>query len=271
MRRTTQFNTAMEISPKLLVALCFTLLSSMTTAQEHNPFKNTAKAPAVQKQAPALVPVFPVPTSPPPPQYMPSQPYAPPVSAVPYPPSGPTMARELPPPVIPVPQEYPVDSASSSEAPQKTQSTDEPSPKKKATGGFLNRDQIKSMRTNCHFEIKGDSMLPLPSGSLIIAEYVENWHDIKTGQTYVIVSSNDGIVYKRIEQKYKEDKGLKLVSDNKTYEPYWVEAGDIIEVWKAKAFISTELPEPSPEPTLEGLSSMMAQMQKTINAVVDKN
>ncbi|MGM1429447.1 XRE family transcriptional regulator [Sphingobacterium lactis] len=121
------------------------------------------------------------------------------------------------------------------------------------------------------FEIKGDSMLPLPSGSLIIAEYVENWHDIKTWQTYVVVSANDGVVYKRIGQKFKEDKGLKLVSDNKTYEPYWVSAADILEVWKAKAFVSTELPEPSPEPTLEGLSSMMAQMQKTIKSMGDKN
>lgn len=120
------------------------------------------------------------------------------------------------------------------------------------------------------FEIKGDSMLPLPSGSIIIAEYVENWNDIKSGQTYVVVSKSDGVVYKRIGQRYKEDKGLKLVSDNKTYDPYWLAAEDIIEVWRAKAFMSTELPEPAPEPTLEGLSSMVAQMQKTINTVIDK-
>ncbi len=120
------------------------------------------------------------------------------------------------------------------------------------------------------FEIKGDSMLPLPSGSIIIAEYLENWTEVKTGQTYVVVSKSDGIVYKRIGQKYKEDKGLKLVSDNKTYEPYWVDPSDVLEVWKAKAFISMELPEPNPEPSLEAISSMMAQMQKTINAVADK-
>ncbi|MCC2600680.1 XRE family transcriptional regulator [Sphingobacterium sp. FBM7-1] len=119
------------------------------------------------------------------------------------------------------------------------------------------------------FEIKGDSMLPLPSGSVIIGEYVENWHDIKPGQTYVIVSKDDGVVYKRIAYKFKEEKGIKLVSDNKTYESYWVNTDDIIEIWKAKAFISTELPEPSPEPTMETLTSMMAQMQKTIKSVVD--
>ncbi|PUV26017.1 MULTISPECIES: XRE family transcriptional regulator [Sphingobacterium] len=121
------------------------------------------------------------------------------------------------------------------------------------------------------FEIKGDSMLPLPSGSIIVAEYVENWHDIKPGHTYVVVSREEGVVYKRIAFKFKEDKGLKLVSDNKTYEPYWVETSDILEVWKAKAFISTQLPEPTPEPTMETLTSMMAQMQKTINAVVDNS
>lgn len=121
------------------------------------------------------------------------------------------------------------------------------------------------------FEIKGDSMLPLPSGSIIVAEYVENWHDIKPGQTYVVVSKDEGVVYKRIAFKFKEDKGLKLISDNKVYDPYWVSAADILEVWKAKAFISTELPQPSPEPTIEMLTSMMSKMQKKIDAVVDNN
>ncbi|MEJ5054690.1 XRE family transcriptional regulator [Sphingobacterium sp. MYb382] len=119
------------------------------------------------------------------------------------------------------------------------------------------------------FEIKGDSMLPLPSGSIVIGEFVENWNDIKAGQTYVVVSKDDGVVYKRIAFKFKEDKGLKLVSDNKVYDPYWVEAGDIIEIWKAKAYISTEMPEPNPAPSMETLTNMMSQMQKTINAVVD--
>lgn len=119
------------------------------------------------------------------------------------------------------------------------------------------------------FEIKGDSMLPLPDGSIIIGEYVEDWRSVKPGQTYVVISRNDGIVYKRIGQKYKEEKGLLLVSDNKVYDPYWIAVEDILEVWKAKAYISTQLPEPSPEPTMESLTNMIAQMQKTINNVVE--
>ncbi|MFC5285279.1 helix-turn-helix domain-containing protein [Pedobacter alpinus] len=122
------------------------------------------------------------------------------------------------------------------------------------------------------FEIKGDSMLPLPSGAIIISEYVENWNDLKVGETAIVISNNDGVVYKRIGSKIKQDKGLKLVSDNQVYDPYYVNADEILEIWKAKAFISTELPQPTPEPTMESLTSMMAQMQRSISQLQhDKN
>lgn len=120
------------------------------------------------------------------------------------------------------------------------------------------------------FEINGDSMLPLTSGSIVVGEYVENWHNIKPNETYVVISKEDGVVYKRVAYKFKEDKGLKLVSDNKMYESYWVGTQEILEIWKAKAFISTAFPEPTNEPTMESLTAMMSQMQRTINSVVDK-
>ena len=115
------------------------------------------------------------------------------------------------------------------------------------------------------FEIKGDSMLPIQSGSIIIGEYLDNWNDIKIGETYVIISKNEGVVYKRAGNKFKEERELKLISDNKVYDPYSVPADDILEIWKAKAYLSTALPEPTPEPTIETLSNMMAQMQKSIS------
>ena len=114
------------------------------------------------------------------------------------------------------------------------------------------------------FEIKGDSMLPLVSGTNIIGEYVENWTDIKPNETYVIVSKSEGVVYKRIGNKFKDNKKLKLISDNPVYEPYEINAEDILEVWKAKAYLSTHLPLPTPEPTMESLTAMMTQMQRTI-------
>ncbi|HLT41686.1 MAG TPA: LexA family transcriptional regulator [Sphingobacteriaceae bacterium] len=121
------------------------------------------------------------------------------------------------------------------------------------------------------FELKGDSMLPLQPGTVIIGEFVEDWFNLKPGLTYIIVSKSEGVVYKRVAHKFKGDKGLKLLSDNKVYEPFWVETEDILEIWAAKAFISTDFPEVNSEPSLENLTSMMAEMQRNIaNLKADK-
>lgn len=115
------------------------------------------------------------------------------------------------------------------------------------------------------FEIKGDSMLPLPSGAIVVGEYVENWNDIKPGETYVFISKGEGIVYKRAGTRFKENKLIRLISDNPAYDPYSIPAEEILEVWKSKAYISTVFPEPAAQPTMENLTSMMAQMQKSIS------
>lgn len=120
------------------------------------------------------------------------------------------------------------------------------------------------------FEIMGDSMLPIQPGSVIVGEYLDNWNDVKAGETYIVISKNEGVVYKRAGNKFKETRELKLISDNKTYDPYSIASDDILEIWKAKAYISTSLPEPADEPTIENLSAMMAQMQKSISRL-DKN
>jgi len=115
------------------------------------------------------------------------------------------------------------------------------------------------------FEITGDSMLPIQPGSVIIGEYMDNWNDVKTGETYIVISKNEGVVYKRAGNRFKENKELKLISDNKVYDPYMVAADDILEIWKAKAYISSTLPDPAPEPTMETLTNMMSQMQKSLS------
>lgn len=121
------------------------------------------------------------------------------------------------------------------------------------------------------FEIKGDSMLPLPSGAIIIGQYVDNWAEVKPGETYVVISKNDGVVYKRIGNKFRDNKKLKLISDNPAYDPYEISGEDVLEIWKAKGYISTQLPQPTPEPTMESLTSMMAQMQRSISKLQGNN
>lgn len=88
------------------------------------------------------------------------------------------------------------------------------------------------------FEIVGDSMMPTPSGSVIVGERVQNLDDVKTNQTYIVVSKTDGIVYKRMMKNNRQKNKYTLVSDNPSYQPYLVNAEDILEVWQAQMIIS---------------------------------
>ena len=83
------------------------------------------------------------------------------------------------------------------------------------------------------FEIVGDSMLPTPSGSVIVGEKVDDFEDVKNSNTYVVLSKSDGVVYKRIMKNTKSKNKLTLISDNPVYEPYNVNSDEVLEVWKA--------------------------------------
>src|SRR5450432_994420 len=88
------------------------------------------------------------------------------------------------------------------------------------------------------FEIVGDSMLPTPSGSVIVGEKVNDVEEVKSNQTYVVVSRNEGIVYKRVIRNNKLKNKLTLVSDKTAYQPYNLNTEDVIEVWKAQMIFS---------------------------------
>ncbi len=88
------------------------------------------------------------------------------------------------------------------------------------------------------FEIIGDSMLPTPSGSVIVGEKVDKLDDVKNDSACIVVSRHEGIVYKRIQKNGRSKDKLTLVSDNPIYHPYTVNAEDVLEMWQAQMVIS---------------------------------
>jgi transcriptional regulator with XRE-family HTH domain len=88
------------------------------------------------------------------------------------------------------------------------------------------------------FEIVGDSMMPTPSGSVIVGERVENLDDVKNNNTYIVVSKTEGIVYKRMMRNNRSKSKFMLVSDNPAYQPYSVNSEDILEVWQAQMILT---------------------------------
>jgi transcriptional regulator with XRE-family HTH domain len=94
------------------------------------------------------------------------------------------------------------------------------------------------------FQLKGDSMIPIPEGSWVTGEFVQDWREIISGKAYVIFTINDGIVFKVVENNLSNDGKLVLYSLNPVYEPYEVHISEVKEIWKFVHFISSELPDP---------------------------
>src|SRR5690606_20756834 len=60
------------------------------------------------------------------------------------------------------------------------------------------------------FEISGDSMLPIASGTVIVGRFVDDWSSIKDGTPCIVVSEKEGVVFKRVYNKLKEASTLRL-------------------------------------------------------------
>ena len=88
------------------------------------------------------------------------------------------------------------------------------------------------------FEIIGDSMLPTPSGSVIVGEKVDNLEEVRNNVPCIVVSRNEGVVYKRVQKNGRQKNKLTLISDNPAYHPYTVNAEEILEMWQAQMVIS---------------------------------
>ena len=151
----------------------------------------------------------------------------------------------------------------------------------KAAAGYLNGfsdpDYIESLPrfrlptlpdggTYRGFEISGDSMLPIQPGTVIIGQYLETLSEMKDGGTYVVVTQNEGVVYKRVYNRIEEEESMELVSDNSSYSSYKIPAGEVLEVWEAKAFISSQFPDPSapPEMTMDRLAELVLDLQNQL-------
>ena len=156
----------------------------------------------------------------------------------------------------------------------------------KASAGYLNgfsdpefiselpKFQLPMLAKNATyraFEIMGDSMLPLTSGSIVVGKYINSIDDIKNGKTYVLITLNEGIVYKRVFNYLNERGKLYLVSDNQAYSAYEIVPEDVEEIWEARAFISIDFPDPdaSKEISIDKLTDIVLDIQKNVIGIQD--
>jgi transcriptional regulator with XRE-family HTH domain len=106
----------------------------------------------------------------------------------------------------------------------------------------LQKIKLPFLPTGKHraFPIKGDSMLPMKDGAYVVAKFVEDFNDIKNGSSYVVVTANDGMTYKRIYDKVEEKGALLLSPDNTSYQSYHVPISEVLELWEFTCSINTQ-------------------------------
>lgn len=103
---------------------------------------------------------------------------------------------------------------------------------------FLDKD--KKYRT---FQIDGDSMLPMRDKSWVVGEYIQDLDTIKDDHLYIVLTLNEGIVFKKVKNELQKKGSLKMISMNPEYTPYDLSIVEIREVWKYVLYITDEVPE----------------------------
>jgi transcriptional regulator with XRE-family HTH domain len=143
-------------------------------------------------------------------------------------------------------------------------------------GGYGNLEFVKSLPkfrlpflgqgTYRAFEIEGDSMLPIPSGSIVIGQYVESAKDLRLNDTYIFITAQDGILFKRLVDVTK--KQILLKSDNPMYKNYSLPLSDIEEIWKTKLYMSYQFPQP--DNTLSQIEQELKSIKKEMVSLGSK-
>ncbi len=116
------------------------------------------------------------------------------------------------------------------------------------------------------FIIKGDSMPPLKDGCYVVGKYIESLKSIKNGRTYILVTKTEGVVYKRVMMEGNE---LHLISDNKNYEPFTVNAADVLEVWEFVCNLNIS-DKKEDELNLDSIMTMLRSMRVEIEGIKKK-
>lgn len=118
------------------------------------------------------------------------------------------------------------------------------------------------------FEIDGDSMLPVVSGSVIVGHQVEGWEEIKNNQPYIVFTQRDGIVFKRILKSNRNKNKITLVSDNPIYETYHLMLEEVVEMWHTDAVISRI--DPHQRMNVNHLAEIVSHLQEQVTVLKKK-
>lgn len=129
---------------------------------------------------------------------------------------------------------------------------------------FLSKQ--KKYRT---FQISGDSMLPIPHGAWVTGVFIQDWVSLRDKDACIILTGEEGILFKVVENRLNLESKLVLHSLNPMYPPFELMAKEIHEIWQFVHFISSGIPE-NPTAGNYHLVETVKQLKQDIQAIQTK-
>ena len=114
------------------------------------------------------------------------------------------------------------------------------------------------------FQISGDSMLPIRDKSWVVGEYIQDLSSIKDDLPCIVLTLNEGVVFKKVKNELKEKGSLKMISLNTEYLPYDLPVSEIREVWKFVLYLTDEIPETADN---QQIFRKLEQIQQEISGI----
>jgi len=126
---------------------------------------------------------------------------------------------------------------------------------------FLSKQ--KKYRT---FQVSGDSMSPIVHWAWVTGVFIQDWTTIRNKDAYIILTLEEGVIFKVVENKIKTEGKLVLHSLNPVYKPYDLMVKDIREIWQFVHFISPRIPE-NPANSAHEIVETVRQLKRDIREI----
>ncbi len=118
------------------------------------------------------------------------------------------------------------------------------------------------------FPTVGDSMFPIPENALVIGKYLDDWNHIKPETPCLVITKDDGIVFKLVTSQIKTNRTLLLASLNSFYQPYEVPVENVVEIWQFVNYLADSIPVAAAP--IQELSRDVQEMKAALKKLANK-
>ncbi len=119
---------------------------------------------------------------------------------------------------------------------------------------------LEKNKTYRGFEIGEDFSF---MNALLIGEQLHHLHEMMDGKNYLIVSKNNGIIYRRIYNQTNTRGTILLSSDNLGIATVELQVKEILEIWDIIAFMSFQMP--TPQASLSSIKQLVNELQHELS------